>query len=33
VMEEQVEELRRRYNILPMEAYLPEKQEATAVEA
>ncbi|MFO0698259.1 MAG: hypothetical protein U0236_03440 [Nitrospira sp.] len=33
VMEEQVEELRRRYNILPIEAYLPEKQEAIAAEA
>ncbi len=33
VMAEQVQELRRRYNILPMEAYLPEKQEAIAAEA
>lgn len=33
VMEEQVEGLRRRYNILPIEAYLREKQEAIAAEA
>ncbi len=28
VMDEQVEELRRRYNILPVEAFLPTRQEA-----
>lgn len=30
VMDEQVEELRRRYNILPAQAFLPAKQEAIA---
>ena len=33
VMGEQVEELRRRYNILPAEAFLPANQEVTTVEA
>ena len=32
VMGERVEELRRRYNILPAEAFLPANQESTAVE-
>lgn len=33
VMSEQVEELRRRYNILPAEAFLPANQEVSAVVA
>jgi tellurite resistance protein len=33
VMGEQVEELRRRYNILPAEAFLPERREAIATVA
>lgn len=32
VMDEQVQELRRRYNILPAEAFLPAKQEVITVE-
>jgi hypothetical protein len=33
VMGEQVEELRKRYNILPAEAFLPSSREAIAIEA